>query len=384
MKAPKNWSPELEGLRGLASLWVLLGHICILINYSFPLLSDPSMGVDLFILLSGFLMAKNYQERREVEPWTDPATFKKFWLRRYFRIAPLYYVLLVVAIGFGPYFGEMRDVISSFYPSTATEVSRYADQSFGNLATHVLFLFGFLPHYAFNTVLPDWSIGLEMQYYALFPFIMLAIMRFGYPATCVVLMLAGIALKFALPAYVDAFKMPSLIFLKLHMFVAGMLIAEAVRRMQVRYLLLALLAPVISIFLTIGWHKVRIGMEALMILLMAAILWKFRAGSMMATVMSLPKRLLTLRFSTFLGDVSYSVYMLHLLIVIPVCGLLLSHTALAQQGAVLRFLEVAALCLPVTYLLAMLLYKGVEKPGIKLGKYVLRQNKAEPRIEPLA
>jgi peptidoglycan/LPS O-acetylase OafA/YrhL len=178
--------------------------------------------------------------------------------------------------------------------------------------------------------------------------------------------------------------MPSLIFLKLHMFVAGMLIAEAVRRMQVRYLLLALLAPVISIFLTIGWHKVRIGMEALMILLMAAILWKFRAGSMMATVMSLPKRLLTLRFSTFLGDVSYSVYMLHLLIVIPVCGLLLSHTALAQQGAVLRFLEVAALCLPVTYLLAMLLYKGVEKPGIKLGKYVLRQNKAEPRIEPMA
>jgi peptidoglycan/LPS O-acetylase OafA/YrhL len=77
MQPVKKWSQELEGLRGLASLWVVLGHICILTSFHFPILSDPAIGVDLFILLSGYLMAKNYVERKDKEPWTDSATFKK-------------------------------------------------------------------------------------------------------------------------------------------------------------------------------------------------------------------------------------------------------------------------------------------------------------------
>lgn len=91
MQPAKKWSQELEGLRGLASLWVVLGHICILTRFHLPILSVPAIGVDLFILLSGYLMAKNYVERKEQERWTDASTFKKFWTRRFFRIAPLYY-----------------------------------------------------------------------------------------------------------------------------------------------------------------------------------------------------------------------------------------------------------------------------------------------------
>ena len=53
MQPAKKWSQELEGLRGLASLWVVLGHICILTRFQIPILSDPAIGVDLFILLSG-------------------------------------------------------------------------------------------------------------------------------------------------------------------------------------------------------------------------------------------------------------------------------------------------------------------------------------------
>ncbi|SPW21369.1 Uncharacterised protein [Cronobacter sakazakii] len=44
MAQGKSWSPELEGLRGLASLWVLLGHICLLVQCRIPLLYDPGMG----------------------------------------------------------------------------------------------------------------------------------------------------------------------------------------------------------------------------------------------------------------------------------------------------------------------------------------------------
>ena len=156
MAQGKSWSPELEGLRGLASLWVLLGHICLLVQCRIPLLYDPGMGVDLFILLSGFLMAKNYMERRDIEPWTSGHTMRNFWLRRFFRIAPLYYFLLLLALIFGAAFGEWRDVIAQAWPSTQTESQRYADTSAGNILAHISFVFGAIPYYSFRTVLPDW------------------------------------------------------------------------------------------------------------------------------------------------------------------------------------------------------------------------------------
>lgn len=59
MSTTRGWSTELEGLRGFASLWVLLGHASLLVHCAIPIVSMPSIGVDLFILLSGYLMPKN-------------------------------------------------------------------------------------------------------------------------------------------------------------------------------------------------------------------------------------------------------------------------------------------------------------------------------------
>lgn len=374
----KKWSQELEGLRGLASLWVVLGHICLLTNFHFPILSDPAIGVDLFILLSGYLMAKNYVERKEKEPWTDSATFKKFWLRRFFRIAPLYYVLLIFAIGFGSYFGEARDTISSFYSATQTNSSRYSDHSFLNVFTHVSFMFGLLPEFSFNTVLPDWSIGLEMQFYFLFPFIMLAVMKWGFARACFsVIALCAIA-KYLLPGYFSAFPMPSMILFKLNLFIAGMFIAEAIRGKSIAYLACALVAAFVSLYLMQGnLNKMRFLAEIGMILGMAAILWPRTEGSTWANILRFPRWILTNKFSVFIGDVSYSVYLLHLLIVLPVIAYLLSNTQFAELPSAVRFVAASAIIVPVTYGIATLLYRFIEKPGIKLGKTIIGRQQAK-------
>ncbi|WHT00485.1 MAG: hypothetical protein LZT29_03552 [Pantoea stewartii] len=371
MSATRGWSTELEGLRGIASLWVLLGHISLLIHCHITLLSSPGIGVDLFILLSGYLMAKNYVERQEKEPWQSPETIKKFWLRRFFRIAPLYYLLLAVALISGPWFGEMRDTIAHVYSGTATDPSRYADQSLMNVVTHFSFLFGVLPAYGFNTTLPDWSIGLEMQFYLLFPFIMLAVMRFGYAPALLCIMALSCAGRYLLPDYYEAFEMPSMILIKLNMFISGMLLAEAVRRKSLLYVVFALAGPVVSVFIGLGAIKLQVVMEALMIIGMAAVLWQYQENSLMARLIQLPRKVLNNRLSTWLGDVSFSVYLLHLLIVIPAIALLLKQTDIAYQSDVTRFLIVCAVSLPLTYGLASLLYQYVEKPGIRLGKKVL-------------
>ncbi|MDW8847240.1 acyltransferase [Erwinia sp. MMLR14_017] len=373
MSATRGWSTELEGLRGIASLWVLVGHISLLVHCHITLISSPGIGVDLFILLSGYLMAKNYVERQHKEPWQSASTIKKFWTRRFFRIAPLYYLLLIIALIYGPWFGEMRDTISHFYTGTATESSRYSDQSLANIFTHFSFLFGVLPAYGFNTVLPDWSIGLEMQFYLLFPFIMLVTMRFGFAASLIGFMVLCCVGRYVLAEYYEAFEMPSMILIKLNMFLSGMLLAEAVRRKSVLYIAFALLGPVASVVIGLEAIPLQIAMEVLMIVGMAAILWQYVEGSLIARLIALPRKLLNNRVSTWLGDVSFSVYLLHLLIVIPVIALLLTHTNLENKSDLMRFALVSVICLPVTYALASLLYRFVEKPGILIGKKVLGQ-----------
>ncbi|MBB1200729.1 acyltransferase [Enterobacteriaceae bacterium 89] len=367
----KNWSPELEGLRGVASLWVFLGHIALLVNCKIPIIAVPKLGVDLFILLSGYLMAKNYIERQDREPWGSWQTIRTFWLRRYFRIAPLYYLLLIIALLSGHFMGEMRQIIAEAFPSTATETARYSDISFMNLLTHVTFIFGDLPQYAYNTALPDWSIGLEMQFYALFPFIMLLTLRWGFALTLVIIMLLAVLGRFLLPEFYDSFAMPSMILIKLHMFIAGMLMAEAVRRRRLLFVALALLAPVASAVMNIRMDGVQVAFEALMILGMTGVLWRYQQKSLLQQIFSVPGWILRHPLFTWLGDVSYSVYLLHLLIVMPVIAMLLEHLHIANHSSGARYLLTVGICLPVVYALATLLHRFVEMRGIALGKRVI-------------
>ena len=81
---------------------VLVGHCMILTGFSLPIIGQPDFGVDLFILLSGSLMVFQYQLRSEFEDWTTPRTWAAFWIRRFFRIAPLFYLMLAAALILGP------------------------------------------------------------------------------------------------------------------------------------------------------------------------------------------------------------------------------------------------------------------------------------------
>jgi len=380
MAMTKNWSPELEGLRGAASLWVFLGHIALLVNCKIPIIAVPKLGVDLFILLSGYLMAKNYIERQEKEPWNRWQTIRTFWLRRYFRIAPLYYVMLIVALLVGHYLGDMRQIIAEAFPSTATATLRYSDHSFLNLLTHVFFVFGDIPKYAYNTALPDWSIALEMQFYLLFPFIMLLTRRWGFARTLLAMMLVALLGRYLLPGLYTAFPMPSMILIKLHVFIAGMLMAEAVRQRRIVFLGLALLAPVVSALMNIRMDAPQVIVEALLILGMTGVLWRWQRPSLLSRLFSIPRAWLSSRILTWLGDVSYSVYLLHLLLVIPIVALLLQHFHLATYTSGTRYLITVGLCFPVVYLLSTGLHRYIELRGIAFGKRVVQNSIVKKKV----
>jgi peptidoglycan/LPS O-acetylase OafA/YrhL len=184
----------LDGLRGYASLWVLVGHAMFLTGYRIGIFAQPDMAVELFIIISGFLMTYHYQLREAREPWDAPSTWTIFWIRRYFRIAPLYYVCLALALWFGPMLWQNRLDAAAIFAGGAEETARYAsrylDQSLTNILLHLSFLFGMTWTHNFQTALPDWSIGLEMQYYAAFPLMLLLVLRLGKPIAILFLVLA--------------------------------------------------------------------------------------------------------------------------------------------------------------------------------------------------
>lgn len=91
--------PELDGIRGVAILLVLVWHyVAVQVHavpgsmaaYGLKLLSLTWAGVDLFFVLSGFLIGGILLENRKA-----PNYFKAFYIRRVCRIFPLYYLMFV-------------------------------------------------------------------------------------------------------------------------------------------------------------------------------------------------------------------------------------------------------------------------------------------------
>ncbi|MCH7860716.1 MAG: acyltransferase [Proteobacteria bacterium] len=356
----------LDGLRGLAALWVLFGHLVILTGFRLPVLSKPDLGVDLFILLSGFLMVFQYRLRADVEDWRAPGTWAAFWTRRFFRLAPLFYVTLAVALLAGPALYADRVAIDSFLGQPLQPRERFADASLANIAAHLSFVFGLLPDYAFRTPLPDWSLGLEMQFYAAFPFLVLLARRTGWvPAALVA---AGAALGLAVLAHrlgLD-FPMPAFLPLKLHLFLSGMLIAADPGPGRGRIGVHLAVAMLLALMPVGGDHDLlHILVRVLLVLGFFALVHLRSLGAVDGIA-----RLLGGKVFHWLGELSYGAYLIHLLILYPVAAGVIARFG-TGLGAAGRFALTGAIVVPATYVLAFLAYRLVELPGQRLGKAVI-------------
>lgn len=88
--------PELDGIRGLAILLVIASH-----TNSFGLTGQGGIGVWIFFVLSGFLLAQPFVAKPEL---ANLKYFSKFYIRRLKRIIPMYYVIILMFVIFLPRF----------------------------------------------------------------------------------------------------------------------------------------------------------------------------------------------------------------------------------------------------------------------------------------
>lgn len=359
--------PFLDGLRGYAAVWVLISHALQLSGTRLPLISHGSWAVDVFIIMSGFLMAFHYQRRKQIEPWDQPRTWKQFWLRRFWRIAPLYYVLLAIAILLSGYLGFCRSTIAEAFPLSATEMERYAPGNPVNILMHVSFLFGILPQYAFTTPLPDWSIGLEAQFYAAFPFLMLLVQRLSAVGAAIGFCLVnGVALQ------VVHFPMPAFLPLKLATFAIGILLAIAASGEPSRRDRTVLVLFSMGVALFSGQDLAHRGFLVTITLLLAGMLfWEGHNG--VGQLFRGCAAVLGNKVATLLADWSYSVYLVHLLFMLPIGALLVQSHGFLELPGVGRGAVLAILTMIPAYGVAMLLFRFVEKPGNAYGKHLIKR-----------
>lgn len=319
IESERDHLPWLDGLRGFAAAWVLISHVQVFTGLPpIFILSWGQLAVDLFMMLSGFLMTHHYLLRERSEPWSSPTTWQKFWLRRYFRIAPVYYFLLALVLLFGSWYADWRQVVSNIWPAVATPRDRYIDVSIFNILAHSSFAFGAIPSLSFKTVLPDWSIGLEMQFYLVFPFLILFMRRAGYFVGGAIVVFVCLVLRWVFADFFRSFPQPSILPLKIEMFVVGIWLAVGRSKKILRIAMFAALALMCFVALRQRTHEAAVRVVMTLLLYYLLDVDSLPLNERIRPMVSWIKRVLSGAISQFLGKTSYSTYLIHLMFLIPI------------------------------------------------------------------
>jgi peptidoglycan/LPS O-acetylase OafA/YrhL len=354
----------ISAFRAIAALWVLIGHCLIWGGWGGgTLLSVPKLAVDLFMMISGFLMVANAAR----EPLSDPSNRLRFWLRRFFRLAPVYYLALALVWVTQDWYRLGYVNLQEANPGAwlglhLDDLPQVNSFTLANAIAHVTFVFGMSPYWASSTMLPDWSLGLEMQFYLAFPAIFLLLERVGFIRGAIVLTVVAALISSWVQLHYP-FREPSLLPLKLMHFLAGMLVWHAlVKGAALSGLLAVLLAASDNVY----------GARTVVLPIMAASMLALGIMERFGTTPAALARVIRSRAVRFASDTSYAVYLFHGFFIAGV-GLALPHLGLSAPA---RTLLLLALVPAASYAIGHLVFRWVELPGIEAGKRVIERVRA--------
>jgi peptidoglycan/LPS O-acetylase OafA/YrhL len=294
---------QLDGLRAIAVLLVCWHHWMprryhLGINWG-------STGVDLFFVLSGFLITGILLAcRRSLEQGRQGVAFtaRRFYARRFLRIFPLYYAVLAVAsvaLTLEP------GILVSLWTYTFNLYGAWSGALSGRLISHF------------------WSLAVEEQFYLVWPWVILLVPRRALvPVVCATLAVGPLSrwILFTAGAPFDAMRMVTTSCLDL--LAAGALFAILVERAGLEAVLRGPVARVtglagaalflwgVSIQVRGGGSNGATALEVFVVYTR----WPFFAWLVLAAAQGfrgLPGRFLTARPMLYVGKVSYGVYVFH-------------------------------------------------------------------------
>ena len=359
---PMGHLPVLDGLRGMAIAFVVGVHL-----YA-PVFSGGNSGVDLFFVLSGFLITKLALEEADR---TGGLSLSQFYLRRVFRIFPALFVMLAFLLVAS--FTFMSDVGNSLRREIML-----SGASMGNLWP---VFYGFEPRGALGHT---WSLGIEEQFYLVWPFILfispLAFRRTRRFAAWVagVTIAAGLITRVVVVGIIDYPHWVSIPFFDFDGLALGCLLAMVLhtddngRWLRVPNWLFALAAAVVMSDLFAARVYIdhdHFGLRSSTLrVAYAVILAAFLLRP--TSPMSAPFRTSPMRM---LGRLSYSLYLWH----VPIFTIISKERFPDASRAVIVVTKVV-----VTAVVALSSYYFVERPAIEYGRRLRERRRAARVPEP--
>ena len=353
--------PQLDALRGLAILQVMFVHFLPEGTALRPIVPFGDMGVDLFFVLSGFLITGILLDAK---PY--PHYFANFYARRILRIWPLYYSLLVVVLVLAPHLPGLHRV--------AQETSHAS-------LPYVFFLQNFLvPGLGVPWLSITWSLAIEEQFYLVWPLVVRFckaenIRRFLW---CILLFEVALRLfmYWRLGFPLRAASIRRNFFGSLDGLAAGGLLATYVRSSGASIpALLRFSRSVVPVgaaaFLLANRWAAPLRESFLSLALAALVVIAMYSQSWFST------KFLTVQFLLYTGRISFGLYLLHP-IAHSICTLIFNSRLFGASGIAGARVVLPAAATLLSYLLATLSWVLLEKPFLSLkSKFQMLPGKTE-------
>ncbi|WP_280041931.1 acyltransferase [Pseudomonas sp. Hg5Tf] len=354
---------SIDFMRGIMALSVLIYHFT---GWTTGVLDSSSVigrlgiyAVSTFYVVSGISLYIVYKDKS-----FGPVGMINFWIKRIFRIAPLFWIATIITI----------IAIKMAWPNYVYPTEK--------LWMNFTLTFGFLAH---EQYIPGggWSIGNELVFYALFPILITLTKR---PST----MILSVVVSLAVYVYFSFFLMTPKINLgeqwinyinpwnQLLLFVCGVTCGRIYDQLgsigntkAYGLLALAVLAFVFypstgnQIHITTGFSRIAYTVICVMAAY-ACLNIHITADNFMTKAMGL------------LGDLSYSLYLMHSAVATVALHVLMPKMGITDKTWKLVFLLLVVL--PYLFVISYIVYVGVEKPFIKLGRK-LSIKSGKPRAE---
>lgn len=353
----------LDHLRWIAIIWVILTHLHYLSipsrNWLFldTIFKIWGMWVPLFFLISAYALALSTQAREK----TEAKHWYSFYIRRFFRIYPLFFIMVLVVYFL---FSSMNWMIWNIN----------FDTSAANLFSHIFFLFGFSPKYIWSMYLWEWSLFNEFIFYLLFPLIYsffkktnlnrsllmtVILWFFSYLANIIANMHGGVDLYGTPITHMFSFWVWMLVF-KLTQTNLQILLKHS---KILRLLNIVLYIILTTVYIYFGYLHVFIYFIInLWLTLFLFAKWIYK----------IPKYFWIHRFLKFTGLVSYSLYLINYRFYL----LMWTLYALYLKSFIHLFiydLLYILLVLAILYSLSYLTYLYIEQPWIEKGKALIKK-----------
>lgn len=351
---PKKYQ-YIDSLRGIAVLLVILVHIHLVLDNTteyfeqdgllLEVIDNGAYGVQLFFIVSAFTLMMSHYNRLE-----EPDRTRNFFIRRFFRIAPMYYLAII-------YF-----TLDKYLQFNLTNPD-FSAIPVKSLLSNVFFTNALIPEHTNNYVPGGWSVSVEFLFYFTLPFICSKVKSLN---SALVLFLLTLLFAVLVDPYIKAnTQFPYFheynFFVQLPVFPLGVMAYFYLNKEQHEIKPLAWIFTVILMLIFCYISMPKNIMFSLVFVLLLIIQSKYRF------------KLFSNKLLASIGKVSFSMYLVHFAVIYLFNRFQFYYLIeVSDFGTnLLNFILMYIIVIMLTYIISSITYRLIELPGQNWGKKII-------------